>query len=211
MAAKTDTTPYKGHAALYLSGFIGAVLVFVAATILAAKGTATGWEYTWFMAVNEWPERWYYPMVVITAPGSVWMAATCIVVAFFAQFYRLAWRLALSILTAAAVVAFAKHFVGRERPGELFDGMHERIVELGMGFPSWHATAITVIMLTLLPYLRGKWRLAVPLLIIAVCISRLYLGVHIPLDIIGGLALGTAIVACIRILPQHIRVLLRID
>jgi membrane-associated phospholipid phosphatase len=80
-----------------------------------------------------------------------------------------------------------------------------------MGFPSWHAAAITVIMLTLLPYLRGKWRLAVPLLIAAVCISRLYLGVHIPLDIVGGVALGTAIVASIRILPQHIRVLLRID
>lgn len=211
MAAKTDTTPYKGHVALYLTGLIAAVLVFIAATVLAGKGTATGWEYSWFMTINEWPERWYYPMVIITALGSGWMAAASIVVAFFARFYRLAWRLALSIMTAVVIVAAAKHFVDRERPEGLFDSLHERAVELGMGFPSWHATAITVIMLTLLPYLHGKWRLLVPLLIVAVSLSRLYLGVHIPLDIIGGMALGTAIVASIRILPQHIRVLLRID
>ena len=211
MAAKTDTTPYKGHVTLYLASFIAAAIIFIIATVLAAKGTATGWEYSWFMAINGWPERWYYPLLIVTALGSVWMAAATIAVAFFAQFYRLAWRLALSILTAGALVASAKHVVARARPEGLFGGMHERIVELGMGFPSWHAAATTVITLTLLPYMRGKWRLLVPLLIVAVSLSRLYLGVHIPLDIIGGIALGTAIVACIRILPQHIRVLLRID
>jgi undecaprenyl-diphosphatase len=211
MAAKTDTTPYKGHDTLYLAGFFAAVITFVIATLVAVKGGATGWEYSWFMIVNGWSESWYRPMLAVTALGSVWMAAATIVVAFFAQFYRLAWRLALSILTGAAIVFVAKHVVGRARPEGLFGGLHERVVELGMGFPSWHATAITVIMLTLLPYLRGMWRLTVPLLIVVVSVSRLYLGVHLPLDIIGGVALGIAIVALIRILPQHLRVLLRID
>lgn len=211
MAAKTDTTPYKGHVALYLTGFIAAVIIFSIATILAVKGTATGWEYSWFMTINGWSERWYYPMLTVTALGSVWMAAATIVVAFFAQFYRLAWRLALSILIAFGIVTLAKHLIGRPRPEGLFEGVHERAIELGMGFPSGHAAAITVIMLSLLPYLRGKWRLIVPMLIAAVALSRLYLGVHIPLDVIGGIALGTTIVASVRILPQHLRVLLRID
>jgi len=89
--------------------------------------------------------------------------------------------------------------------------VHTRAIETGMGFPSGHATVITVIMLSLIPYLRNKWRWFPPLAIVLVCLSRLYLGVHFPLDIVGGVALGTAAVAFVRILPQSLRVLLRVD
>jgi membrane-associated phospholipid phosphatase len=211
MAAKHDTTPYKGHVGLYRAGFIGALAVFVTTTMLALNGTATGWESTWFHKVNGWADHLETPMLVITALGSIWMVAATVVVAFFAQFYRLAWRLALSAMLAFGVVTIAKHVIDRARPDGLFAVVNERITEIGMGFPSGHATATTIIMLSLLPYLRGVWRWAVPVLISLVALSRLYLGVHVPLDVIGGVALGTIIVAGIRILPQHLRVLLRID
>jgi undecaprenyl-diphosphatase len=209
--AKTDTTPYKGHTAIYLIGLVLALIIFVFATLLAAKGTTAGWEYTWFTTINNWPERWYHPMLIITALGSVWMAAASVVVVYFAHFYRLTWRLAFAIGGAAVSVALFKHFVGRVRPQGLFEGIHVRVVETGMGFPSWHATSITIIMLTLLPYMPWRWRWLVPVLIAAVAVSRLYLGVHLPLDVIAGMALGTIIVAAMRILPQPLRVLLRID
>lgn len=211
MTARTDTTPYKGHVALYMTGFVVALIVFVVTTILALNGTATGWEYTWFMAINSWSEDLYRPMKAITFLGSIWMAAATVIVAFFVRFYRLAWRLAFSILTAYGLVTLAKFCIGRERPVELLGSVSERAVEFGMGFPSAHAAIITVIVLTLVPYLRWRWRWLVPLLIGAVAVSRLYLGVHAPLDVIGGVALGTAIVAAIRILPQPLRVALRID
>jgi len=211
MTAKTDTTPYNGHYKTYVAIFIIAVVLFAGSTALALSHKATGWEYTLFHSVNNWPSKWEKVMVVITMLGTTWMALASVVVAFVAKFYRLAWRLALSICGGYAVALIAKHVVGRERPFQLFTDVHQRVAETGMGFPSGHATVSTIIALTLLPYLPRKWWWILPVIVLLVCLSRLYLGVHLPLDIIGGVAVGTGTVAFIRILPQNLRVLLRID
>lgn len=211
MAAKTDTTPYKGHVRLYLVGFIVATALFVASLLLAVSGKPTGWEVTWFNAVNSWPDSLYKLMTSITFFGSTWAAALSVIVAFLARYYRLAWRLALSIVGAYGVVFIAKHLVDRERPLGLIADAHVRIGEVGMGFPSGHATIITLITLTLVPYIPWKWRWTIPVAIVSVCLSRLYLGVHVPLDVIGGVALATAVVSFVRIMPQPLRVFLRLD
>src|SRR2546421_9325121 len=69
-------------------------------------------------------------------------------------------------------------------------------------FPSGHATtsfACATVLAFLLP------RLSVPLLVLAAAgaWSRVYVGVHFPLDVVAGAALGAAIgVAVIRALPR---------
>jgi undecaprenyl-diphosphatase len=70
---------------------------------------------------------------------------------------------------------------------------------------------ITIIMLMLLPYVPKKWRWVIPIPIIAVGLARVYLGVHTPLDIIGGFAVGLGVVAFLRILPQTLKVFFRLD
>ncbi len=81
-----------------------------------------------------------------------------------------------------------------------------------MGFPSGHATLSTVVALTLLPYL-PKWIgfIGAPIFIGLVCLSRLYLGVHFPLDIIGGMAIGTGAVCVLRLLPAKLLQAVRLD
>ena len=69
-------------------------------------------------------------------------------------------------------------------------------------FPSGHATtsfACATVLAFLLP------RLSVPLLVLAAAVawSRVYVGVHFPLDVVAGAALGVAIgVTVIRVLPR---------
>lgn len=209
--ASNPEEPVNKHLGVYIIGFVIALLTVLGSTILVLNKDTFSWEYSLFASINNWPGTLYRPMWMLTELGSVWAATALVIVTFFARLYHLAWRLALSIFGAAGVVFVAKHFIARPRPSGLFEGVHQRIVETGMGFPSWHATGITIVMLTLLPYIKPRWRWIVPLLIIVVAMSRIYLGVHSPLDVIAGIALGTVVVTALRILPQPLRVLLRID
>ncbi|HYH74815.1 MAG TPA: phosphatase PAP2 family protein [Candidatus Saccharimonadales bacterium] len=201
----------RGHYWWYVAAFVVALTLFAGATVLALSHKATGWEYTWFREVNNQSEGFYRLMTIITFLGSTWGAAIAVLGAYIARYYRLAWRLAFTIIGAYGVTVLAKHFIERPRPLGLFEDVHARVAETGMGFPSGHTMAITVITLTLLPYLPWKLRWIIPILIVAVGISRLYLGVHIPLDLVGGLALGTAAVAFVRILPQRLRAWAHLD
>lgn len=212
MTTKTKSLPGQGQYKLYLGALAAALLVFGLGAFLAANGKPTGWEVTLFTAINGWSEGWYRLFVIITFFGSTWMALVAVVGTFALRMYRLAWRLALTIVGAYGVAFLAKHFIGRERPAEILTGVHARVVETGMGFPSGHATLSTVIAFTLWPYLPTKLRyILVPLFIALVCLSRLYLGVHFPLDIVGGVAIGIGAVSLVRILPQSFRKALRVS
>jgi undecaprenyl-diphosphatase len=211
--AKTDTMLYiKGHRKWYVASFAVALVVFAWAAYVAHKGAATGWEHQLFWRINGWPDKWEHVFVAISlAGGSVWAAVAAVGVTFFLKMYRLCWRMSVSVIGAYAVAFLAKHFIDRGRPEAVIQDVHQRVAESGMGFPSGHATLATVITLTILPYLPKRWRWIPPVWILLVVLSRLYLGVHLPLDVIGGVCVGIVIVAFIRIMPQPLRVFLRLD
>jgi len=63
----------------------------------------------------------------------------------------------------------------------------------GYSFPSGHTQFTTSLWTSLAIQFRRKWIYAVgALIIMAVALSRLYLGVHTPLDVVGGFLIGAA-------------------
>ena len=96
-----------------------------------------------------------------------------------------------------------KPLVGRERPD--FD----RLIEIGgPSFPSGHATAVTGLWLALAFFLHLRWgRRAAPIwpvaigLIVLVVVTRPYLGVHYPTDVVAGAVLSAVwVVLCLRVI-----------
>lgn len=214
MNAKTDTTIYDGHRGWYVAGLIVAILGLSAATVLAfqSKHDLPQWEISIFHHINDLPASLKMTGLAITViGGSVWAALASIALATVTRFYRLAWRLAAVIIGGYGVDYILKELVHRGRPADMLADFHRYSVETGAGFPSGHTTIATVISLTLLPYLPKAWRWLPIVWIALVAVSRLYLGVHLPLDVIGGFLVGLLVVTISRVLPQPVRVFLRLD
>ncbi|MGV9723470.1 phosphatase PAP2 family protein [Nocardia beijingensis] len=124
--------------------------------------------------------------------------------------WRRLWRSALVVAAAALgasiLVVGGKHLVGRSRPAP----MYQLVTETNQSYPSGHTLGSTVVigaLLTIiLPYLR-RHLIRVAAITASVCtiaaigLSRLYLGVHWPTDILAGWLLGGAwLLACRSIL-----------
>jgi len=208
---KQITALAADHTRTYVIALLFAAAAFAGAAMLARQETPSGWEAALFETINTWPEQLYRFFAVMTFLGSAWGAALGVAATFALRLYRLTWRLAASLLLGYGLALGIKALIGRERPAELIGDAHVRHAEAGLGFPSAHAMAITVIALTVWPYLSWPWRTLLAAVVIVVAVSRLYLGVHLPLDVAGGVALGVTIVAGLRLLPLAWRRRLRVN
>ena len=84
-----------------------------------------------------------------------------------------------------------KNWVARVRPYEVIQGL-ECIVKKAddWSFPSGHATNSLACAWVLLRRAPKKWGVTALVLAILISLSRLYVGIHYPTDVIGGAAIG---------------------
>lgn len=105
-------------------------------------------------------------------------------------------RLTLVFLISAYLNAAAKAYFDLPRPFA-WDPRIKRVYPAGgAGFPSGHAQGAVVVWGYLAWAARKPWVwLPAVVLMFIIALSRVYLGVHFPLDILGGYALGGVVLA----------------
>jgi undecaprenyl-diphosphatase len=105
---------------------------------------------------------------------------------------RISGVLLLAGLTVSYhVVSLLKNWIGRPRPFVSVAGINAMERADGFSFPSGHAAAAFVAAVILIPAFGRSWLFLGLAGLVAV--SRVYLGVHFPSDVLAGALLGAAL------------------
>ena len=139
---------------------------------------------------------WLTPITKLFLPAGIAVAAAIAALYSFIR-TRSLWPIAFSAgaaATAWALANLAKHAASRPRPYTVVaDAVLRQQPAHGSSFPSSHTTvalAVTIALVAFLP----RWG-AVVAIAYAVVLgwSRIYLGVHYPLDVVAGMGIGCAV------------------
>ena len=134
----------------------------------------------------------------VTMLGEEYFYIFMLALVFWCVDKRYGYKLSFALLLSGVINGVVKSVVRAPRPIGT-EGIRSLRVETATGssFPSGHTQNATTFFGSLMKKLRRTWLyLAGSALILLVAVSRLYLGVHWPLDVLGGMALG---VACLMI------------
>jgi undecaprenyl-diphosphatase len=183
-----------------------ASIVLLAASI-AARADLTALETQVFRGVNELPDALYNPIWPLMQYGTFITIPVLAAVALLFHRRALALALALAGVGVYLLALVVKQIVERGRPAELLTGVEQREVfgEGSLGFPSGHAAVAAALSVVVAAHLSKRWTIAALVLGTAVLIGRLYVGAHLPLDVIGGAALGAVAGSAVNLIVRRAR------
>jgi membrane-associated phospholipid phosphatase len=165
-----------------------------ASALLARSQQVGRREERAFRAVNELPDWLWGPTWPLMQLGNVVAAPAAATVAALAGDRRLGRRLLVGGVAAWALSKAVKRCVGRPRPAVLLAETRRRGREQsGLGYLSGHAAVAVALGTAALPSMSREGRLAVAAAMPMVGLCRLYVGAHLPLDVVGGASLGLVV------------------
>lgn len=121
-----------------------------------------------------------------------------LVVAYLAVDAVVGQRLAIALLASLYLNYHLKGVFDTPRPYVLEPAVARSeeavLTGPGAGFPSGHAQSSATFWGLAALYARRGWFWALALVLVAlIALSRIYLGVHLPVDVLGGLVIGAAV------------------
>ena len=185
---------------------LGCVAVFTILAIYSHYEQMTSWEISLFSFFNNLPSYLGNIFTVATLLGSSWMVGAVCILLLASNKVRLAIYVMILSIVTFGLTEIMKNIVARPRPFVLLQNVPLRTDYIeSMGFPSGHTAIVTVVALMLLPHIPKKLKWSAPLAIVLVGISRMYLGVHAPLDILGGFLLGVIVYHTSKLLKPKLK------
>lgn len=173
---------------------IGSLAVFVGGAVVVRRSGVTRTELRSFELVNGLSHRAYVPVWLPMQLGSLAGPLVTGAVLHVAGRRPLGARVAaVGAFTWVAAKAL-KPTVGRGRPALTIPAArvlgHE---QAGLGYPSGHAAVSAATASVVAPHVPRRARPLVWAVALAVGPMRSYVGAHLPLDVVGGVALGVGI------------------
>ena len=177
---------------------------WVVIVTFAGVGTYQG---TWLLFAALRPKAGRFWLAALAVAGLVApllveksglaVAASALVALLYATLpSRVAWGALWALVVSGALRLVLAELVDRPRPGQLPFVMPLENVTGGRSFPSGHTTT-TFAIAAMVCWCQAKGQTSsmaawTVLLALLVGVSRIYVGVHYPIDVLGGAVLGVA-------------------
>jgi undecaprenyl-diphosphatase len=171
---------------------LGLALAVLATSTSAACSEEVHEIELWaFRSLNDLPNTLHPPIYVVMQSGSLGAVFVSAGVARAVGRPRLSLSLAVAGSGVWGAAKALKRCIGRGRPATVVD--HVRVrgnEEAGLGFPSGHAAVAFCLATLIAPCVPTQARPFAWGVAAAVAAGRMYVGAHLPLDVVGGAALG---------------------
>ena len=172
--------------------------------VLVGRGRVAAAEQAVFRRLNELPDALYSPAWLVMQAGTIGAVPVAAVTARVAGEGRLARRFLVAGTLAWLAAKAVKRAYRRPRPATLLPTARTRgVPPTGMGYVSGHAAVVTALALGAWPDLRTGGRAGALVVVPLVATTRVYVGAHLPLDVVGGAALGMTVDGLVDLMARR--------